>query len=143
MSTVDRDSEHLRLLSIFHYIYAGVNAAYALLPLIHVCIGTVFLAASISGGFGKEGPPAFAGLLFILIGGAIMTFGLAHAALNFFAARFIAAREHYVYCFVVAVLNCICVPLGTILGIFTIIVLTRESVKALFGRTAAHPPPPR
>jgi len=143
MSTVDRDSEHLRLLSIFHYIYAGINAAYALLPLIHVCLAAAILTGSAAEMFGKDGPPAFVGLLIILIGGAIIIIGLAHAALNFFAARFIAAREHYVYCFAVAVVNCICVPLGTILGIFTIIVLTRQSVKALFGRPAAHPPPPR
>lgn len=143
MGTVDRDTEHLRLLSIFHYVYAGVSAAYALIPIIHVCMGAAILGGSITGVFGHDGPPVFVGLLFILIGGAIIILGLAHAALNFFAARFIAAREHYVFCFVAAVINCVFVPLGTLLGIFTIVVLTRDGVKALFGRGAEVPPAPR
>lgn len=143
MATVDRDAEHLRLLSTFHYIYAGVNAAYALIPIIHVCAGAAMLAGSVAGKFGHDGPPAFLGLLFILIGGAIIILGLVHAALNFFAARFIAAREHYVFCFVAAVVNCIFVPLGTTLGIFTLVVLTRDGVKALFGRGVQPPAAPR
>lgn len=143
MATVDRDTEHLRLLTIFHYIYAGVNAAYALIPLIHVCAGSAMLLASVAGSFGRNGPPAFVGLIFILIGGGIVVLGLSHAALNFFAARFIVARKHYVFCFVAAIVNCVFVPLGTTLGIFTLIVLTRESVKAAFDRAVEPPAAPR
>jgi hypothetical protein len=32
-------------------------------------------------------------------------------------------------------INCIFIPIGTVLGVFTIIVLTRDSVKELFGET--------
>jgi hypothetical protein len=40
-------------------------------------------------------------------------------------------------CFVVAAIECIFMPFGTVLGVFTIIVLSRPSVKALFQSEAA------
>jgi len=36
------------------------------------------------------------------------------------------------FCLIVAGIICIFMPLGTILGVFTIIVLVRPSVKAMF-----------
>jgi len=36
---------------------------------------------------------------------------------------------------VMACVECLFIPFGTILGVFTIIVLLRESVKALFAAT--------
>ena len=36
------------------------------------------------------------------------------------------------YCFVVAAIECILIPFGTVLGVFTIIALSRPSVKVLF-----------
>jgi hypothetical protein len=40
---VDRDQEQLRLLSLFHYITAGITAVFGSIPLIHVAMGVVFL----------------------------------------------------------------------------------------------------
>jgi hypothetical protein len=37
------------------------------------------------------------------------------------------------YCLVVAGIECIFMPFGTVLGVFTIIVLMRPSVRNLFG----------
>ena len=48
------------------------------------------------------------------------------------AGWWLAKRKHYWFCFVVACLACAFSPLGTVLGVFTIIVLLRPSVKALF-----------
>ncbi len=39
---------------------------------------------------------------------------------------------HYTYCLVVAALECLFMPFGTILGVFTIVVLMRHPLKALF-----------
>ena len=39
--------------------------------------------------------------------------------------------DHYLYCLVVAAVECMLVPFGTVLGVLTIIVLNRPSVKAL------------
>jgi len=40
---MNNDDEHLRLLSIFHYVYAGVVALGATFPVIHVAIGAAFV----------------------------------------------------------------------------------------------------
>jgi len=34
-----------------------------------------------------------------------------------------------------SVLACTCIPISTVLGVLTIIVLSRDSVKALYGRS--------
>ncbi|PYI82572.1 MAG: hypothetical protein DMF09_14100 [Verrucomicrobia bacterium] len=53
-----------------------------------------------------------------------------------FAGRSLSRRKHYWFAFVVACIECIFIPFGTILGVFTIIVLSRESVKTLFSSAA-------
>ena len=63
----DKDLEHLRLLSIFHYVAAGAVGLFACLPLIHVAIGTVLVFAAPH--IGPNGPPALIGLLFVFMGG--------------------------------------------------------------------------
>ena len=35
---MNQDEEHLRLLSIFHYVCAGLSAFFACIPLIHVTV---------------------------------------------------------------------------------------------------------
>ena len=47
--------------------------------------------------------------------------------------RWLAARRNWTFCFVVACLSCMNVPLGTILGVFTILVLQRPGMKGVFG----------
>jgi len=44
------------------------------------------------------------------------------------------------FCLIVAGIICIFMPLGTILGVFTIIVLVRPSVKAMFEGQATVDP---
>ena len=61
-----------------------------------------------------------------------MTFSLTLAALIFATGRCIARRRRYMFCLVMAGVECTFMPMGTVLGIFTIIVLIRESVKQLF-----------
>ena len=55
------------------------------------------------------------------------------------AGRKLAVRRSYTYCLVVAGIECLFMPFGTVLGVFTIIVLIRPSVKALFEPPGAAP----
>ena len=48
------------------------------------------------------------------------------------AGQSLGRYENYKYCLIVAVLECLIFPLGTVLGVLTIVVLRRESVKELF-----------
>ncbi|HVJ46578.1 MAG TPA: hypothetical protein VM511_09360 [Luteolibacter sp.] len=61
-----------------------------------------------------------------------LIFGMSLAICLFLVGRWLTARKHPTFCFVVACIQCINMPLGTLLGVFTILVLNRPSVRALF-----------
>ena len=127
------DNEHLKLLSIFHYVKGGITALFACIPIIHVVVGLVFIFAPHLFGHGSQQPPAFLGWLFLILGSSFILLGWTFAVLVLVAGRCIARREHYSFCLVMACVECLSVPFGTVLGVFTILVLNRQSVKALFN----------
>lgn len=131
-----QDAEQLRLLSIFHYVVAGLAALFACLPVFHLLIG--FAMVTGWGDFAQQDPMAgFMGWFFILFAGAFMLAGWTFAVCLAVAGRFLAQRRHYTYCLVMAGVACAFGPFGTVLGVFAIIALTRDSVKDLFGRSGA------
>lgn len=125
------DEEDLRLLSIIHYILSGLVFVCSLFPIIHLVFGLVLaIAPDVLGE--NESPPAFIGWLFAAFAGVIILVGLALAACLLASARFLGSQRHYLFCLVMAGVECLFMPLGTILGVFTIVVLMRESVQQLF-----------
>jgi len=136
--TTDHE-QHLRLLSIFHYVVGGLMGLFACIPLIHVTIGImVILSPETVNGDGQR-LSELMGWLFIVMGGLFVVMGWVMAACVLMAGRFLARRVRYTYCLVIAAIECIFMPFGTVLGVFTIIVLTRSHVKAMFQRTSyAH-----
>ena len=130
MTQMDQDLEHLRLLSIFHYVVGGLMAFFACIPIIHVVIGVLMLAGAFGPGHG--GPPPAVGILFVVIGGGIVLAGWTLAGLVIFAGRCLAQHRKHTFCLVIAGICCLFMPLGTVLGVFTIIVLMRPTVKGLF-----------
>lgn len=135
---MSRDEEHLKLLSIFHYVVAGFAAFFALIPAIYLVMGLVMLLAPASFGGSGQQPPAFVGWILIVLGGSLIVFGWTFAACILTAGRFLAQRKHYTFCLVMAGVECLFMPFGVVLGVFTIVVLMREPVKQLFipGRPA-------
>ena len=130
------DVEHLRLLSILHYVVAGMQALFASFPVIHLAVGLFMVFAPER--FGMKDPgEAFAGWFFVIFAATWMAIGYAIAACSVVAGRALAQRRRYTFCFVIAVVMAVtCMPFGTALGVFTIIVLLRPQVKAAFGRPA-------
>ena len=55
------DNEHLKLLSIFHYVVGGMAALFACLPILHLILGLFFILAPEKFGHGSQQPPAFIG----------------------------------------------------------------------------------
>jgi hypothetical protein len=84
----------------------------------------------------NEPPPELLGGIFVGFGIVLMLVFFALAFLAFWAGRSLGQHKNYTFCFVIAALVCLSMPLGTILGIFTIIVLMRDSVKAIFNGDA-------
>jgi hypothetical protein len=127
---MNKDLEHLKLLWIFHYIDAGMTAVIACIPFLHFFMGL----ALATGAFPDTDPEAKTiGMVIMVIAGLFILAGWALAALIAFAGRSLQTRKRYTYCLVMAGMNCIFIPIGTVLGVFTIIVLSRDSVKSLFG----------
>src|SRR6266567_4073588 len=58
---MDRDSEQLNLLAIFHYVVAGLAALFSFFPLIYTAVGVTFIFAARHGTMkpGEELPPEF------------------------------------------------------------------------------------
>jgi hypothetical protein len=141
---MNQDIEHLRLLSIFHYVVAGIGALCSCFPFIHLTIGLVALFCPEKFGPGHpNGGDAqenfIFGLIFTIVGATMILIGWTISFCVFLAGRYLARQRHYVFCLVVAAILCMAFPFGTVLGVFSIIVLIRPSVKAMFERHSAEP----
>jgi len=124
-----QDEQHLNLLSIFHYVLGGITALFSCLPFIHVGTGLLMV-------FGKmdanNPPPPAVGWFFVILGSFFILFGWVFAINMLLVGRKLKQRKSFKYCLVVAAIECIMMPFGTILGVFTLVVLMKEPVKQLF-----------
>jgi hypothetical protein len=131
-----QDAEHLKLLSVFHYVVAALMALVACLPVLHLLFGVAIVSGTLDGA--KSGPPpSVVGWIFVIAAAGAILSGWTLAVCTAVAGRSLANRKRYLFCFVVAgIMSVTCVPFGTVLGVFTILVLMRPSVKLAFGQ---HP----
>jgi hypothetical protein len=129
------DLEQVRLLAIFHYVVGGLAVFLSFLPLLYTVIGAFFVYAANHGKVqsGHEPPPEVLGWIFIGFGCAFFLVGLSVAVCILLAGRSLTKQKRYWFVFVVACLECLFIPFGTILGVLTLIVLSRESVKTQFS----------
>jgi len=127
-----RDEEHLRLLSIFHYVASGLAALFALFPIFHLILGVVLIAAADKFSGNGQPPPAIIGWFFVIFAAVFITIGWTFAIFVLSAGRCLARRKHYMFCLVMGGVACLFMPFGTVPGVFTILLLVREPVKQLF-----------
>ncbi len=127
-----QDEEYLKLLSIFHYVVGGIIAIFACFPLFHLFVGVTVLLSP-DKGLSTNGPPvAVFAWMFILMALVMIVVGWVLAVLVIVTGRCLARRTHRMFCLVLAGIECIFMPLGTILGVFTIVLLMKDSVRQLF-----------
>jgi hypothetical protein len=98
----------------------------------YVGMGAMMLSGEFSGSPSSGAPPAAFGWLFVVIGILFAVLLWSFAVTLFLAARALAARRSRIFCLVIAAISCAGFPLGTALGVFTILVLQRPTVRALF-----------
>ena len=78
---MERDSEQVNLLAIFHYVVAGLAAIFSFFPLLYTTVGTIFIFAARHGTAkpGEDLPPEFLGWIFAVSGSVLFLIGLAMA----------------------------------------------------------------
>jgi hypothetical protein len=79
-----------------------------------------------------QGDAKILSYVFTALGGVFFLLATVVTTAEFLVARYLKRRERSTFCMIVAGFNCLWVPVGTALGVFTILVLQRPSVKALF-----------
>lgn len=126
---MSREEEHLNLLGIFHYVLGGIIILTACIPLLHFLIG----AGLIVGAFASEEIfLALPGVVFMAIAGLVILSGWALGILTIISGYKLNHRRSYTFCLVIAGFVCIYFPLGTVLGVFTIVTLAKDPVRELF-----------
>lgn len=137
------DVSQLRALSILHYVLAGFIAFFSLFPLIYLFLGIALLSGSMpldGGASGALGAEAV-GVMFVVMSLFFILAGMTLAGFLVLAGRCLMQRRRHTLCMVVAGLSCLCMPLGTVLGVFTLMVLSRGPVRESFLDTATPPAP--
>lgn len=132
-----KQEEYLRLLSIFHYVVGGLAAVFACIPIFHLIFGLFIVLAPDKFADHGNPPPAFLGWFFIIFAGVFILLGWTFSIFVLTAGRFLAKRKHYSFCLVMGGVECLFMPFGTVLGVFTILLLIQEPVKQLFQPSPA------
>ena len=138
-----QDEEHLRLLAVFHNVVAGLGVLFSLFPLLHLGMGIMLVTGKFDSGEQAKGfEPALMGGFFIAFSLTWIIAGLTASVFVFRAGRYLRRRERYMFCFVMAGVMCAFAPFGTVLGVFTLLVLLRPTVKEAFAASDAMRPMP-
>ncbi|MHC4553130.1 MAG: hypothetical protein ACYSUT_10270 [Planctomycetota bacterium] len=132
MADTNSNSQNLELIAIFHYVAAAIIYLKGLVSLFFIAIGAVVVTAVVA----EEGPDPEVlvpvGIIFFMIPIFLLAIAAAIGTAVLVAGRRIARRVNLGYCQVVAGLECLCFPYGTVLGAITLYFLTRDDVKQQF-----------
>ncbi len=122
-----QDAEHLRVLMILHYVVA----ALAFLGLGFMALHYMLFNSLMANVKGPAPPPEV--LLIFQLGYAVFgVFSLIGGICNLVSASNLRQRRSRTLSLIVAGFNCLQFPFGTALGVFTFIVLTRDSVREAY-----------
>ncbi len=133
-----RDEQHLTRLVIAYYVLAGLTLLFGCAGVLYMAfgVGMIFLSEDLVASDPNAPPPG----VIQLIGGVLAAVGVVIALLQFVSAvlltmtaRFISMRQYRTFCLVTAGLTCLSVPLGTALGVYTFVILTRPDIIERFG----------
>lgn len=133
------DESHLKLLAIFHFVVAGLSLLGIGFLLLHFTLMThIFNNPDFLKQSRSAPPPAefwrFFQWFYVVCGGML----LAGCVGNLLSGFWLRARRNRTFSIIVAAINCCQVPMGTVLGVFTIIVLMRDSVRQAYAEADPH-----
>ena len=134
-----RDADHLRVLSILHYVWGGLVLLFSSFAIVYIVLGVLMLTGRFAFATPpgqRPPPPELMGWMMAGMGGCGLALGVAIGIANLVSARKMSRRQGRVFSIVMASINCLSVPLGTTLGVFTLVVLLRDSVRAAYAGAA-------
>lgn len=136
-----KDDGHLKLLSIFYYVNAGLMTLALVFTVLHYVMMRFMFTnkAMLDNVESAEDSAALEqmGSMFNVMAWFYVVIGLwilTQMIVNFLAARYIKQKTNKVFTMIVAGINCLNMPLGTALGIFTFILLSRATIAAAYQR---------
>jgi predicted membrane channel-forming protein YqfA (hemolysin III family) len=130
------DEEHLKVLSIVYFVSAGMSALVSIFGLLYAFMG-VFMFRVVAQAPQNQGdfPPEF-GWIFAVFGLGMFALMITMGIFKLVAGLRLKKRQSRTFCLVIAGISCLGFPYGTLMGVFTFIVLLRPSVAKLFDGTA-------
>lgn len=145
---MEEDLKHLKTIAWVHYAFAGLNALVLLPVLVYVMfvrftlaidavkIGILLLSGSAVEAVkildGSVTTSLFVYSVSLMVGGFVALLLLAGLVSNFYCGKFMAEQKHYMFCLIVTALTITSFPIGTAVGVYSLIILLRPHVKELF-----------
>lgn len=129
--TGSREQRYLRYLAYAHYANAAITAILAFMSLVYPFMGILLLLSDRVHATKEPFPMFDAILLFSVLIGAV-GFTLSLAVVVAFGAYFLQHRINYRACWAVAWIEFICIPMGPVLSIITLRLLSSASIKEQF-----------
>ena len=131
-SPQEKTKDYLNYLAIGHYVLGGLTMLFSCMFLMHLGMGLMMLFNP--NAFSHEADEAhMIGMLFTGIGATCIVLGWGLGIAMIYAGRCMAARRKHLFCTIVAAVDCLLMPLGTILGILALVVLLKDDTKAMFN----------
>ncbi len=126
---------HLSTLSVLHYVYGALVCVIGLLLLFLIPLGHFLNSGWLAAHSNDQPPPHFVGHIIMMIGWILFAFVETKGILNLVSAYNISRRKGRTLSQVVAALDCLNIPFGVALGVFTFITLADPEVKREYGMT--------
>jgi hypothetical protein len=130
--------QHLSTLSILHYVYGALVCLTGFAALFIMGLG-VFLSSDMVAQNADEAPPTWLGGMFQAFGAVLFAVIEIWGIFIILSGYWIAKLRNRTASIVAAALCLLSFPFGTALGVFTLVVLTNDEVKAEYeqGRVLA------
>jgi hypothetical protein len=132
-----QDVEHLKTLAIVHYIVGVVIALSGFMGIFHFGIGVAMLVGAFPAKPEEQAMLTFMGAMFAGMAGLFMVMLWTLGAAVIWGGRNLQRRGSWMMGMVISVVLLAYTPIGTILGVLTMVVLLRPNVKAVFQSGAA------
>jgi hypothetical protein len=130
-----QDESNLNVLGILFFVYAGMIGIGVLALSAFAVIPAILISGAAAGSPPPPGapPPLLFGGIFAAIFGLFALLLAVKCVILILAGRALGRRQHYVLVMIGACASLFTFPLGTALGVCTILMLQKPSVKVAFG----------